>query len=268
MSRARSMATLAAASLLCISLVGVAEADAPAPVPASSRLWSNRSALIIPKGRVEFGLFGLSHWGVTDDVELAAHPLLELVLPHIEGKVHWLRRGAFTLSSWHRLSYPTLLLESVSREGTLGLLPANTDVPVAIGLDTSFLATVSSPGDGTHFTLELGLSLAPRLSSGDDVVLDFPFLYSRFAAVSTNGTTYAGLAVTTVLADHFSVSADLRFTSIPVVPHGFVFEQGASITWYPGRAFGLALGYRVAHGRYPVGVRTHLLPTVELSFGL
>lgn len=266
MSRARSVTALAGAWLLCASLVSVASADAQAP--ASARLWSNRSALIIPRGRLEFGLFGLSHWGVTDDIELAAHPLLELVLPHLEGKFRWLRRGAFTLSSWHRLSYPTLLLATVSREGTLGLLPANTDVPVAVGLDTSFLVTVSLPADGTHFTLELGLSLAPRLSGGDDVVLDFPFLYSRFAAVSTSGTPYAGLAMTSVLADHFSLSADLRFTSIPVVPHGFVLEQGASITWYPGRGFGLALGYRVAHGRYPVGVRTHVLPTVELTFGL
>lgn len=275
MSHARRASVLAGAMLLSTVLAGVASADERAPdaehassdTPASARLWSGGSALTIPGGRIEFGLFTPVHWGVTDDVELAAHPVLEIVLPHIEGKIRWLHRGAISLSTWHRLSYPTLLLETVSREGTLGLLPANTDVPAAIGLDTSFLVTVSSPGDRTHVTLELGLSLAPRLGGGDEVVLDFPFLYSRFAAVSTNGSTFAGLAATTVLTRNFSVAADVRLTTVSVVPHGFVLEHGVSIAWYPSSGFGLALGYRLAHGRYPVGPRTHFLPTIDVVFG-
>lgn len=269
MSRARLATELGAATLACallsMSLVGATTAHAQAP--ASVRVWSSDTALTIAKNRVEFGLFQAVHWGVTDELELAAHPLLEVVLPHVEGKIRWLRRGRVTISTWHRLSYPTLLFQTVSREGTLGLLPANSDVPVAIALDTAFLVTISSPADSTHLTLELGLSVAPRLSGGDEVVLDFPFLYSRFAAVSTNGSTYAGLAMTTLLHRNFSLSADVRLTTVSVVPHGFVVEEGASLTWNPTTHFGLSVGCRVAHGRYPVGARSHVLPTIDVEFG-
>jgi len=252
--------------MLTTTSLGASAARAQAP--SDVRLWSNGSALTLPQGRVEGGLFHATHWAVRDDVELAAHPLLELAWPHVEAKVRWLHRAGFTLSTWHRLSYPTRLLKLVSREGALGLLPANTRAPIAIGLDTSFLASFMSPNQRTVATLELGLSLAPRLRSGDQVVLDFPFLYSRFAAVSTYGSTFAGLAITSALHDHLAVSADVRFTNVHVIPHGYIVEQGASLSWMPSTHFALSLGYRVAHGRYPVGVRTHWLPTVDISFGL
>ena len=267
-------------SLCIVGVVSAARADeftseqAPAPaaaVPAAeaptARAWSDGSAIPVPAGRVDFGLFQPLRWGVSEDVELAAQPLLEPIFPNVEARVRWLHRGAFSIATWHRLTYPTRLLQTVSREGTLGLLPANTDVPIALGLDTSFLVTVASAGDRTRGTLELGVSLIPRLSAGDPVVLDFPFLYSRFAALSTSGTTYAGLAMTTLLSDNFTLAADARATLIPVVSRGWMLEHGASITWTPSAHFGLSLGYRVAHGRYPVGVRTHLLPTLDVMFG-
>ena len=254
-------------ALMLLAASSLAASAARAQAPADAHLWSNGSALTLPEGRVEGGLSHATRWGVDDNIEVGAHPLLEPIWPHVEAKVRWLHRGAFTLSTWHRVSYPTRLLNVVSREGTAGLLPANTLAPIVVGFDTSFFATLSSPNERFHGTLELGLSLAPRLRRGDSVVLDFPFLYSRFAAVSSFGSTYAGLAFTGVLSDHFSLSADLRFTNVDVVPHGYILEEGASLTWYPTKHFGLALGYRVAHGRYPVGVRTHWMPTIDLSFG-
>ncbi len=251
---------------LASALLWTAPAAAQSP-PASARLWSSNTAFTIPQGRIEAGLFHPIRWGVTDDIELAAHPLLEIALPHLDAKIRWIHGRQVSLSTWHRLSYPTLFMSTFAREGTLGLLPANTNVPTILGLDTSFLVTVSAPDDRTHYTLELGLSVAPRLSDGDPIVLDFPFLYSRFGAASTKGTTYVGVAVNGMLGDDFAWQADLRLTSVPVVPHGYTLEHSASLAWHPGRGFGLSLGYRVVTGRYPVGVRTHLMPTFDVFFG-
>jgi hypothetical protein len=261
----------AVTTALFAALAALATLAAPTPLaaqaPASPRLWSTSTAFTLPEHRLEVGLFRPVRFGITADAELALHPVLELALPHLEGKVRWLHHPRVSISTWHRLSYPTLFLETVAREGTLGLLPANTRVPTTLGLDTSFLVTISAPDDRTHYTLELGLSVAPRLSGGDDVVLDFPFLYSRFGAVSTAGTTFAGLAVHGALSEHLAWHADLRLTSVPVVPHGFVLEQSASIAWHPTTTFCLSVGYRAAHGRYPVGVRTHVLPTIDVVLG-
>ncbi|HVR19774.1 MAG TPA: hypothetical protein VMS65_08760, partial [Polyangiaceae bacterium] len=64
-----------------------AEAQSPADSPSKLRLWSGSNALTVPSGRFELGLFGESHYGVTDSIEIALHPLLELALPHLEAKV-------------------------------------------------------------------------------------------------------------------------------------------------------------------------------------
>lgn len=247
--------------------VPLLNASAHAQPPASARVWSSDSALTIPRGRTEFGLFHPIHWGVTDRVELSSHPVVAALLPHLEAKVRWYSRGRVAIATRHRLSYLSLFLRSVAKEGALGLLPANTEVPFALAIDTAYLVTYSA-SESLHVTAEAGVLFAPRASGGDRIVLDVPFLYSRFAAVATDSTVYAGVGGTGSFADRFAWQVDGRFTPIQVTPGGYVFELGGSLQWLPSRHFGLSLGARVAHGRYPVGVRTHVLPTFDVQFGL
>jgi hypothetical protein len=244
-----------------------AQNTAHAQPPASARTWSSDSALTIPRGRTEFGLFHPIHWGVTDRVELSSHPVVSALLPHLEAKVRWWTRGRVSIATRHRLSYLSLFLDSIAKEGSLGLLPANTDVPFALAIDTSYLVTYSA-SESFRFTAEIGVLFAPRASGGDPIVLDFPFLYSRYAVVTSDATVYAGVGATGSFADQFAWQLDARFTPIQVVAGGFVVELGGSLQWFPSRHFGLSLGARIAHGRYPVGVRTHVLPTFDVQFGI
>src|SRR5690606_33434141 len=99
-------------------LPGRAEADGPSPVGP----WGTDSALTMPRGRWELGLFHPSRWAPADRLEIALHPLLFFVLPHVEAKMALLERGAFHFGARARLSYPTLFLSVVSKEGSGGLL--------------------------------------------------------------------------------------------------------------------------------------------------
>ena len=269
---ARALWAIAAIAAVVHATPSVAQAQDPeveaTSVPAALGAWSGDSAWTIAADRVEFGLFQPLRWGVTDSLELSAHPLLQLALPHVEAKIAWHQHGEFAFASRHRLSYPTLFLETVSREGAGGLLPADTDVPTMAGLDTAWLMSWSA-NQYALFTFELGLSLAPHLSDGDAVLLDFPFLYSRFAATAGGASVFAAMVVNGALFDGLLAwQFDARFTTVPAVPRGFAVEPGFSLSWRPSDGFSMLLGMRVARGRYPVGLRTHVLPTFDVIFGL
>ena len=107
-----------------------ARADAEDRVPRTLRLWSGSNALTVPNGRWEFGLFGASHYGLTDWIELSMHPLLVVVLPHLEAKLMAARDARHVLGLRARASYPTTFLDIVAKEGQFGLLPATSKPPL------------------------------------------------------------------------------------------------------------------------------------------
>jgi hypothetical protein len=232
---------------------------------AQSTPWSSSTALIMPQGRWEFGLLHGLHWGAREELEISLHPLLCIALPHLEAKVRWQSRQQWHLGTRHRLSYPTLFLQLVSREGDLGLLPASTRVPVAIGLDNDLLLSLEHIA--RHFvTFEAGVSAAPRFTSSDDMpLLDFPFLYNRFAAMKSGLTVHTGLGAEGIAYRFFTYRADLAIYPLPVIPGSYTIEQGGWVGWRPCSCFELSLGYRLSYGRYPVGERLHLLPLIDLK---
>ena len=251
-------------SLLAAELVvaGALTGTTQAQPAASARVWSSDTALTMPRRRTEFGLFHPIHWGVSDNVELSAHPVLASLMPYLEAKVGWFYRGPGAIASRHRIAYLTPLLDLLAKEGSLGLLPANTVVPQAIAVDTAYLATASlSPA--FRLTFEVGALLIAR-GSGNRIVLDFPFLYSRFGALASDANIYAGLKGTGVLGGSFAWQADLRLTSVPAIARGFTLEGGASLQWFASHQFGLSVGARFVHGRYPVGLRVHWMPTIDI----
>jgi hypothetical protein len=56
------------------------ESAASAPsAPSSALLWASRGAETLRQGRWQLALFGQSHYGLADGVELALQPLVFLV---------------------------------------------------------------------------------------------------------------------------------------------------------------------------------------------
>lgn len=271
------MRRLLGAVLLFVLVAGpnaslaLAEAPAPGPRPESPEPsvapspWSGDTALTVPAGRIEFGLFHQLHWGVTDDVELAAHPALFFLMPHVEAKVLWYRGEPFYIASRHRLSYPTILLGLLATEGAGGLLPADTDVPQALIIDTDLLATLAF-ADSHFATLEAGLSVAPR-GSGDMPLLDFPYLYPRFSVLDTTANVRAGGGIEGQVGEHFAYGLDLDFWWLPAVSGGYAVEHGLNLTWRFSDDHALTGGYRLSHARYPAGNQVHWLPYVDVLLG-
>ncbi len=103
----------------------------------SGSAFSSSAALPLPRGQLELGTFAPSRVGVTDRLQLGVHPIFLLFFPRIEAKVGLWRllsgpastRSGWALSSRHAFTYQTRVLDLVSKEGSLGLLPQDTRVP-------------------------------------------------------------------------------------------------------------------------------------------
>ncbi len=239
---------------------------AVSPAQAKSTTWSSDTALTLPKGRWEIGLFHGAHWGVHRDVQLSVSPVAFFILPHLEAKVRWFHTARWHLATKHRLSCPTVFLKIFAREGDLGLLPANTKVPVAFGIDTDVLVTAEWWA-GQLVTLKAGIVFAPRLTDGSDLpLLDFPFLYNRFAALKTTATGRAGLSFEGQIVRQLAYKVDFEAFLLPVIPGGYTVEVGAVLRWRPSDWFSLSAGCRLSYGRYPVGDRFHYLPFLDVAF--
>jgi hypothetical protein len=223
--------------------------------------------LTVPEGRFEIALFGNSRYGVTERLELALHPVVFFALPHVEAKLRLWQRGAWSAAVRSRLSYPTSFLNLVSKEGAGGLLPATTDVPQAVQLEADGIASLAFYDQLA--SLAVGLAVAPRAPSDDLPLLDFPFLYPRFAPLYTWGVPRLDLNVEgrVVGGLHYDVGFRAYLLLLNEVEGEYAFEQALSSEYRFGERVAVELGVRTALARYPVGTRMHFLPFFDVTVG-
>ena len=240
--------------------------SAIASVPDEAAAWTTSTAMTAPEGRWEFGIFHPLHWGVTERVELSTHPILTAVMPHVDAKVSWFAEDGLYIATRHGLSYPSLFLNLLAKEGALGLLPAGTSVPEGVIIDSDALVTMTLAP--SHWvTAELGFSVAPR-GAGDMPVVDFPYMYPRFAVLSAPVVLHGGVGVEGVLWGALGYTADVDMWWLPATDGGYALEHGLSLTWRISNHVAVAAGYRLSHAHYPAGDQLHFLPYADVLFGL
>jgi hypothetical protein len=253
----------------CASFTRLSSADEASF--AARRAWGGPIALTLPEGRVELGLFQSSRYGLTDRVELSVHPLWFFALPHAEAKFRYFETEGVALAALGRMSYPTLFLGAVAREGSGGLLPKTSDPPIALMLEADAVATLEL-APGALASLSLGLAVAPHESFSNEELplLDFPFLYPRFASVYAPVVPRAALNLESTLFLGLHFDAEFRgylMPSLPDVGTALALEQALSLEYRFGERAAVSLGMRISEAEYPVGQRVHLLPYFDVRVG-
>ena len=238
---------------------------------AELRRWSGPSALTLPQGRVELGLLGASRYGLTDSVELGLHPIWFFALPHAEAKLRYFELPGLALAARGRLSYPTIFLGLVSREGSGGLLPATSEPPLALMLE-AYAVVTGEIHPGALASFALGFAVAPHTSftEAELPLLDFPFLYPRFAALYTPIVPRAQVNLESALFLGFHLDVEFRGYFMPAMPYAgttLALEQALSLEYRFGERAAIALGARLGEAEYPVGARVHVLPHADVRLG-
>lgn len=243
-------------------LVTVLTAESGVAAPKRHAAWADQSALTVMPGRVEVGVLSESVLGVSGDLELRLHPLLFFALPHVEGKVRWWQTERWQLASRHRLSYPTLFLSLVAREGVGGLLPATTDVPEALSVAQDLVLSWEVLR-GHWLSVEAGAAVAPR--TGElAVLLDFPFLYQRFAELSAPIVPRVGASLNGRLWSFLGYSIETRQRWLLLD-----FDRSATSTDLDAAVHlqssvqRLSFAAKWTRATLPVGERQYLLPYID-----
>lgn len=246
----------------CVAVVLGSTLEAHTEPRIHSR-WSDRSALTIPAERLELGVLSASSYAPSKRVQLDAHAATFFVLPHLSAKLRWFDETPWTLSTRHQLTLPTPFLDLVAREGSLGLLPPDHDVPWAAMLDSELLLT-RRMGPETFITLAAGAEVAGR--TAEPVLLDFPFLYQRFAALNAPAIPHASLDVVTHPDPHLELRVHSTYWWLPVSDFepGYAWESELLLGWSFTPDLRVAVAAQVAVARFPVGVRWHWLPWLDL----
>jgi hypothetical protein len=257
------------AALLVACALAPAPAQGSEPEPHSD--WSGNHALTIARGRLELGLLQSAHYGLSDRVEVSLHPLLFFALPHVEAKALALARGRFSLAVRGRLAYPTPFLGLVSREGAGGLLPKSSSPPQALQIEGDFVVTAAWAEQQLAST-SLGLAVAPHASFGprELPLLDFPFLYPRFAPLYTVLVPRAGLAFEGSVIGALFYDLQLASYLMPELPDvgtAWAIEQAVTLEYRFGDRLALSLGVRTSQAKYAYATRFHFLPYLDARVG-
>jgi hypothetical protein len=238
-----------------------------APAVAQSAHWVDDTAYTQPQGRWEIGLFGPLRYGLTDHLELSAHPLLAILMPNLSAKVSWANEDGWQIATRHGITYPTPLLRTFSREGIGGVIPAHVDVPHIISLNNEVLASQFISGD--HLvTWKVGIEFAPRFGDSSWSTIDLPLIYTRTAAYHGLGTGRVGLDFHGPLWKQLDYAIDADLFVMPGLEGSYGIEHGTRLTMHFSDSYVVQGGYKVTYGGYPFGNQFHIMPVIEMQWSI
>lgn len=232
---------------------------------AQYKSWSGETAFVVEKGEKELSLFGAKKLGIGKGMELQAYPILFFLNPHIGLKKYWGDKSNWAISSRHKLTYPSLLLKTISREGTGGVLPKTSIIPHIITTKNELIAT-KVIGGNFHLTGTLGVELAVTFGDSDFPVIDYPFIYRRTAVYHDKILPYLGLQFEGHINPKFGFQ--VAFTTFKLINDtgGFVFENKFVLFWEKSPKFGVKLGVVSAFGKYEYGGDAKAIPVLDIVF--
>jgi hypothetical protein len=233
------------------------------------------------------GAFSSAAYGVTDRVELRAHPVGMFLFPSLRAKVNFwsaysrglcpcrISQRAWWFSTGHRIFVPSPLLGLLAKEGSGGLLPANTEIPLSLAMMNEAVLTRDLLGH--LWTLSAGVTVAGGRSN-DLPMVEFPFLYSTLASLYSPFVVHMGLAVEGTVFGPLDYEVAPRMVmfrpdeGIPWpgedTPMAYSQETKLGLHLRLGQHHRLCAGAALVIARYPIGVRSFLVPTLDYRAAL
>ena len=226
---------------------------------ADTSIWSSGSAHSLPKGQWEVGLFQPLRYGMTDDQDIAFHPLFAIKLPNLVYKKTWVEKNSWTVATRHGIYYPTPLLQSITGAGKFKIVAPQFEFPTLIGLANEMLAT-RSVGAGL-FTGKAGLLLG--LGGGDldpASTIDVPLVYPRLAVYYNGWGLRLGADYMAPIKGRWSGFVDGDVFLYPGSASALFFETKALLVWTKSSRLRFMVGYKITYGEYPFGNHWQMLP--------
>lgn len=252
--------------LLLTFLVSMA-AGAEEPGSESWQLWNSGTAFLLPAGRREVGVFGPLRYGYSKSIELSAHPLLFFLMPNLSVKWDHASFRGIKIATQHSIYYPTLLLRTIAKDGTGGIISPEFHIPHMASWYNGVL--VSTPIARSHLlTGQAGFSIAVRSGSLDErSTIDLPLVFPRLNVFYHGYDFRGGGNLRGKIFRRWHYMADALVFYLPSAEEKTAFEHKGLLLWNKSRRFQLCFGYKLSFAEYPFGTQWHLLgPLVDLQW--
>lgn len=233
------------------------------PVVTNASDWTAGTANTSPKRTWEVGIFNPLKVAITDNTEIATFPIDNLLYPNLGIKHRWKKNIHWAFASQHNLSYPSLLLKTISREGSGGILPANSDIPQLLTLNNRFLVSYET-STGLIITPQFGFEVTYGAQQDRFPTIDLPLIYQRTASYHSGYTVNAGIDIDGDINTHWAYSLDLDLYYLPDMDGNTSLEHKALLQYFTGQYLTLMAGYKYVRGEYPFGKNIRLIPLVDL----
>jgi hypothetical protein len=235
----------------------------------SKPCWTGGTACNLPKHRWELALFTSSRYGITDKLELSAHPLMFLVMPQLTLKVGWGRYSGFTLATEHGMFYPSLFLNLAARKGTGGLISPQYTFPPMFAVYNRFLVTYP-PFKNALLTAHAGIAFSVKSGPLDPgSAIDLPVIYPRLAVFYNQPEFDAGIDFRGKFIPRLAWLFNIQnFFVCGTLQDYFMENKGVLAYTSKKETLRVEAGYKLCFGKYPYGPQWHLLPVIDLVFGI
>jgi hypothetical protein len=231
--------------------------------------WTDGTACNIPKKRWELGLFTASRYGISRNLELSAHPLMVFIMPQVKLKIGWGEYSGFLLATEHGIFYPTVFLRLVATEGTGGLISPEFDIPQMFAISNRFLASYS-PFNNALLTAHAGIAFSIKFGYLDpQSTIDLPVIYPRLVVFYNQPEFDAGIDFRGKFVPHFGWLFNVENFIVCGTPQNYFMENKGVLAYISKKeSLRIEAGYKLCFGRYPAGPQWHLLPVIDIVFGI
>jgi hypothetical protein len=232
----------------------------------NTKLWSEGSAYILPKKRIELGLFQPLRYGQSERIEWSTHPIYFFIIPNLNIKWFHGFYDDVAIASRYSIYYPTMLLRTISREGTGGIISPEFEIPQMIGFNGEALFS-KRLYENTILTAKLGLAFGVKFGGLDErTTIDLPLVYNRLAVFYHGYQLRGGVDLDGHLYKRWYYSLDMDYFYIPNIDHNKTFEHKGLLIWQKSEKTRLTIGYKLIYGEYPFASQWHLfIPLLDIQ---
>ena len=233
--------------------------------------WKNSSATVLKPGRIEVGVAGPLVIGLKHNMELSTHKLLFFVAPNLKLKKNWSKTPdkSFQIATEHSFTVPTLLLNLLATDGTIGVYPPNETAPPILTFRNRFI--------GTHYyhrdhavSIKAGIEFNVLYSKYKDFQeVELLYIYPRTASYSNPFVAEFAVGLVGKINDRMNYDGDLTVFFIPRDENVWVYEFNPKLYYSFSNKFRIAAGVNLTAGNVPNEKQNfRALPFVDFQWAL
>jgi hypothetical protein len=230
----------------------------------SSVDFTSSSAHTLEDGQWSVGVFAPLRYGLSDTVELSLHPGWAVLAPHIGIKKMHGEISDWTVSSYHRIGYPSPMLKFFARPGIGGMLAADSVIPHIVSCENQVLFTTQKKQNIT--TYSAGVSVALPIGDSDYKTIDVPYAYRKTALYQNYIAVSAAVSGEVMFTERFGFRYETQGWFLPLAESKWALEDSNSLIVQLSEKAQMTIGASIVAGEYPYGTNWHVLPTFDTTF--